>query len=381
MTMNPLDPQEVTSTPTTPVTAAASPGSNESDDALTVGLTVGAATPQEIKSADDRVAAAIEKLNAAAGPSFDVDQRKALLEKLAKLGKSEAKTTSGSEAPAEGPALVADPAAAQAGRPLTGRDVDWSEYNLDYNIAHLYKSAVYRDTPQGPKWVSMVTDFQSSTKDFRQYGKRVNAPGSTDQQETEALNLAEYLNDMINGREQWKIAAVMPAQSGQCGVLLERQVPFILPDPELLKKSEEVEAPTDQALQATEDAALAFMAEQKDVDNGGVVSDDLRGDFVDIGLRPVAAEEAAAIKESLEAGAVEARYGAGVSRAIATAAAETVAAPQAGFEQPEAVAGNDLAVSNANPEGKVAAAGYSAAQELLRALNDPNFRSQLPTEE
>lgn len=350
----------------------------------TLQETAPTATDAQVAATDERVAAAIEKLNAVVGPSFDVEQRKLLLEKLAKVGKSEAKTTSGSEAPVDTAPLADLPGGqpGQDGRPLTGRDVDWSEYNLDFNIAHLYKNAVYRDTPQGPKWVSMVTDFQSGTKDFRNYGKRVNAPGATDKSETESLNLAEYLNDMVNGREQWKIAAVMPAQSGQCGVLLERQMPFILPDPELLKKTEEVDAPTDQALQATEDAALAFMADQKDVDNGDVVSEDTPApQAVDIGLRPVSADEAASIKESLEAGAVEARFGAGVSRAIATAAAETVQAPQAGVIQPEAVAGNDLAVSNANPEGKVAAAGYSAAQDLLRALNDPNFRAQLPTEE
>lgn len=321
---------------------------------------------------------ALEKLAKVAGPNFNQKQLDELKRKLAKLPKSDKTTTSGSEAPQDAP-RDEDPKqpGPQDARALTGRDVDWSEYGLDYNVAHLYKQAVYRETPQGPKWVAMVTDFISTTRDFRNQGKRVNAPGSTDKSETEALNLGEYLNDMCNGREGWKIAAVMPAGQ-QCGVLLERQVPIILPDPQPLKKSEEVEAPTDQALQATEDAALAFMAEQKGVDSEAPVSDDTAAPPAeDIGLTPIVAgsvEHAAAVESLDESGAVPARIGGVVAHALEVAAPLTTAAPQAGAVQPEAV-------HNPVIQAPVPAAGYSAAQDILRALSDPNYRASLPSEE
>jgi len=319
-----------------------------------------------------RAETALEHLSRVAGPNFDQSQMDELKRKLAKLGKSDKTTTSGSEAPVDD----AKPQPENA-RALTGRDVDWSEYNLDYNVAHLYKQAVYRDTPQGPKWVAMVTDFMSTQRDFRNHGKRVNAPGSTDKSETEALNLGEYLNDMCNGREGWKIAAVMPAGM-QCGVLLERQVPIILPDPQPLKKSEEVEAPTDQALQATEDAALAFMAGQKEVDSEVPVSDyPSAAPSEDIGLTPIVAgsvEHAAAVETLDESGAVPARSGSVVAHALEVAAPMTTAAPTAGVVQPEAI-------HNPVIQAPVPAAGYGAAADVLRALSDPNFRASLPREE
>jgi hypothetical protein len=321
----------------------------------------------------DRAEAALEKLSKIAGPNFDQSQMDELKKKLAKLGKSDKTTTSGSEAPVDDTPKPQP----EAARALTGRDVDWSEYNLDFNVAHLYKRAVYRETPHGPKWVAMNTDFISTTRDFRNHGKRVNAPGSTDKTETEFLNLGEYLNDMCNGRESWKIAAVMPAGS-QCGVLLERQMPIILPDPQPLKKSEEVEAPTDQALQATEDAALAFMAGQKEIDNEAPVSDySSAAPSEDIGLTPIVAgsvEHAAAVESLDESGAVPARSGSIVAHALEVAAPLTTAAPTAGMVQPEAV-------HNPVIQAPVPAAGYSAAADVLRALSDPNFRSSLPQEE
>lgn len=320
--------------------------------------------------------AALDRLSAA---GFDRSQADALKAALAKVGKSDAKTMSGSEAPQDAVNAVPSPQP-DAPRALTGRDVDWSEYNLDFNVRHLYPKAVYRDTPEGPKWVCMVTEFRSTTKDFRNFGKRVNAPGAVDKEVTEALNLGEFLNDQVNGRDQWKIAAVMPTGS-QCGLLLEREVPFILPDPLPLKQEEEVDAPTEPALVAVEEAALDFMKAQEGLDIEPAVSEDSDGPIT---LRPIEKgtpehEQATAMLD--ESGALASRVGEGVARALATARAEEVPAPTAGVIQPEAVVGNELAVSNVNPEGKVAAAGYSAAQDLLRALNDPNFRASLPTEE
>jgi hypothetical protein len=318
-------------------------------------------------------AEAAERLAAAAGPGFDKTQMDVLKAKLAKLGKSDAKTTSGSEAPPEN---APEPTQQQA---LTGAMVDWSEYDLNYNVAHLYKSAVYRDTPNGPAWVVMITDFLSTSRDFRNYGQRVNTPGSNDKKFTEPLNLGEYLNDKVNGKDQWKIAAVMPAGT-QCGILLERQVPLILPEPQPLKKSEEVAPPSDPQLQAVEDAALAFAAEQGmapeiPVDTEPVVEDYPYADT----LRPIergTPEHEAAVSQLDDTGSLEARTsGSMVQKALQTAAPLTEPAPTAGFEQPEGIE-NPL-LGNA----KVPAAGYSAAQELLRALNDPNFRAQLPKDE
>jgi hypothetical protein len=315
--------------------------------------------PSEPPAEENTAEAALAQLKAAAPADFDMTQMDALKAKLAKLGKGTAKTASGSEAPAEGTGQPQD------GRPLTGRDVDWSEYNLDYNLAHLYPGAVYRETPQGPKWVAMVVDFLSTTREFRAYNEKVNPPGVSDapDSEKEPKNLGLYLNDMCNGREQWKISAVMPVGT-QCGLLLERQVPIILPDPQVLKKAEEVAAPADPALQAVEDAALAFIEEQ----NGP-----------DVGLRPIergTAEHEDALAQLDETGGVQARTsGVAVQQALDLAAPLTTAAPQAGLVTPEPVENPLLGGA------KVPAAGYSAAQDLLRALSDPNFRSSLPTEE
>lgn len=337
---------------------------------------------------DARVDAAIEKLQAAAGSNFDADQMQQLKAKLAKLNASEEKTTSGSESPEK-------TTGGQPGvdRPLTGSDVDWSEYRLDYNVAHLYPRAVYRNTPQGPAWVVQIVDFVSTAKDFRGTGK-VNGPSGP---KTEEQNLGRYLNDMVNGPEQWKISAVMPS-GAQCGILLERERLLVLPMPERLKKSEEVEVPTDPLLQAVDDAAASFVAEQM----GDPVDDtdesifeetseglDTEPEVCDntsapITIRPVergTPEHEAALASLDDTGALQARHGDGVLRALETAAPETVAAPTAGVVQPAAVEGVDIARTLANPEGKVAAAGFSAAQDLLRALNDPNFRASLPTEE
>jgi hypothetical protein len=315
----------------------------------------------------------MERLKAVAGEALEPSALDVLKQKLAKLGKSDKKTTSGSEAPPEaGEPDVPGAVDTSAGsRPLTGADVDWSEYQLDFNVAHLYKKAVLRDTPEGPKWIAMVVDFLSVTRDFNNHGKFVKQVGNPALQEP--LNLGEFLKDRVNGRDQWRIAAVMPAGS-QCGLLLEREVPVVLPDPEPLKKKEEVEAPTDKQLQNVEDAALTFMAEQKEVDKVPAVEDD-NGSPEPVSLRPIergTPEHEQAVAQLDENGGLQARAGAGVSRALATARAEEVPAPQG--PQPEAVE-NPLLGGE-----KVPAAGYSAAQDILRALSDPNFRKSLPRE-
>jgi len=168
----------------------------------------------------------------------------AMREKMKRFMKPGGKTISGSEAPADAPSE-------QAPTP-EGKDVDWSEYDLDFSVRHLYPQAKFRMTPQGPKWVAMVDEFHSVEKSFTNHGVKT--------KKDEPLNLGEYLNDMLNSPEGWRVVSILPASTGRAGVLLQRAVPVVLPDPKPLKKAEEVEAPRDEELQRVEDAALAFAA-------------------------------------------------------------------------------------------------------------------------
>jgi len=319
----------------------------------------------------DQPATADSALARLTASGVDPEKLKALKEKLAKLSSSTDKTHSGSEAVPEA-APQFDP---NLPRLLTGGDVEWREYNLDFNVAHLYPKAAQRVTPEGIKWIAMVVQFTSSIKNFDKWGEVCNAPGSVDKLVTEPKNLAEWLGDMVNGREQWRIAAVMPGPNGQCGVLLEREVPVVLPDPLPLQKKEEVEAPGDPELRAVEDAALNFMAEQKDVDTALPVEDTTSG----TGLRPIlkGSEEEASIKASLEDGAIAPREDARrtVKVALELNRPYDVAAPQGKGIQPppfeNPVIGGALNVAE----------GARAAQDLLRALTDPEFRASLPKED
>lgn len=316
---------------------------------------------------------ALAKLVEMTGGDFNREQADKLKEKLAKVraavAASEGASTPAAEVPtdAEGKRPGVD-------RALTGADVDWSEYRLNFNVEHLYKTAVYRNTPQGPKWVAVIDDFVSTTKDFKNFGKKVNKPGTVDGTDQEQQNLGMYLNDMLNGRDQWKIAAVMPGPSGACGILLERKVPIILPDPERLVQEEEVAAPTDPALQATEDAALAFAGEVGQAPPVEEVLDTEvpAGDTVVGSLRAIekgTPEYEAARAQVEENGALAARGGLGILQALQTAAGETIEAPQAGLVTPDPIA-NPMLGGRLTP-----AAGYSAAADILAAMNGPDFGS------
>lgn len=159
------------------------------------------------------------------------------------------------------PADPTAPAPPKQGPP-SGKDVDWSEYDLQYDIKHLYPMAQFRETPQGPKWVVMVDEFFSTEKMWRGHGKKNNRPNALDKTETEASNLGEYLGDMLNGPEGWQVTSLLPGSTGMVGVLLRRPVPVVLPDPKLLQKETEVVPPSDPELQRVEEAALAFAAEE-----------------------------------------------------------------------------------------------------------------------
>jgi hypothetical protein len=138
-----------------------------------------------------------------------------------------------------------------AGTTNKGTDVKWEEYDIPYALRHFYPQATYRDTPEGPKWVVMTDLFQSVTKDFGSHGKQT--------KKGETLNLGEYLSEMLNNGDGWRAISILPTSGGQAGVLLQRQVPYILPDPVLLKTDTEVEPPKDPELERANDAALLFM--------------------------------------------------------------------------------------------------------------------------
>lgn len=313
----------------------------------------------------DKAAAALARLREVGGANFDKSALDKLKEKIAKLGAGTEKTLSGAEAPLD---VKSEPE--QDARVLTGRDVEWSQYDLDFNVAHLYPKAVFRETPQGPRWVAVITEFASTERDLRNHGKRVNKPGTTDGTDTEPLNLGEYLNDMVNGRDGWKIAAVTPSSAGRMGILLERQVPIVLPEPRQLTTTEEVDAPTDQELRATEDAALAFMAEQDMIEEPAPAVEE-----TSINLRALTPEEAAEVVETQtdESGALRSTdRGARVRHALASNAPLTESAPVPKGEQPQPLLSQD---------GKVLpAAGFGAAADILRALTDENYRRSLPQE-
>jgi hypothetical protein len=181
--------------------------------------------------------------------NVDPEKLRALREKLAKFARPTGeKTISGSEAVPDSP---------EAQGVTTGKDVDWSEYDLDFSVKHLYKNAEFRMTAQGPKWIVLLDEFHSIERDFGNYRKKVKS--SRRDGETEPLNLGDYLNDMLNAPEGWRLVSVMPAGLGRAGVVLQRSVPYVLPDPRPIKKETEVEPPMDGELAQIEDAALEFM--------------------------------------------------------------------------------------------------------------------------
>ena len=183
----------------------------------------------------------------AALQAVDKDKMAAIREKLKKYVQTEEKTESGSEAVVDG--------TPGTGPTDEGKDVDWSEYDLEFSVKHLYPQAKLRQTPQGPKWVYMANEFLSNELDYRNHGLKT--------QKGELRNLGDYLNDMMNSPDGWGLAGpITPTSLGRAGVLLHRLTPIVLPDPQPLKKETEVEPPRDPELQREEKAALDFMAQE-----------------------------------------------------------------------------------------------------------------------
>lgn len=179
-----------------------------------------------------------------------VDREKldALREKVRAMQQGNEQTISGSEA------VVEDKSEGTPGvdRYITGKDVDWSEYDIPYNLRHLYPKAVYRETPQGPKWIAVVTEFYSTERAAGGDLKRVDSLG-------EPINLGAFLTQQVNGSDGWKIAGLLPGSIGRIQVLLQREVPYPLPDPLPLQKATEVEPPSDGEILAADAAGLAWV--------------------------------------------------------------------------------------------------------------------------
>lgn len=182
----------------------------------------------------------------------------ALREKVKAFAANKGTTASGSEAPDTAPQVT------EEGNPIaqvqSGRDVDWSLYDLPFELKHLYKDALYRETPQGPKWVVNLEEFYSTSCEARAHGKMVNATIGSGA--TQPLNLGEFLTNTLAGSEGWQIGAILPTNNEKAIVLMKRPQSLVLPDPIPLKTEAEVEAPTDPELQNIEDAALEFAASE-----------------------------------------------------------------------------------------------------------------------
>lgn len=271
-------------------------------------------------------------------PAKLAEVRRKLAEHMARMGK----TASGSEDPDSAPQTGGVEGDKPVGQTITGADVDWSEYDLDFSVKHLYPKALYRETPQGPKWVAMLDEFYSTERAAKQHGKQVNAPGATDKEDTEPLNLGEYLTQMVNGSDGWRIAAVMPGTSGNAIVLLQKQTPVVLPDPVRLKKEEEVEAPKDPELQEIEDAAIEFASEEGLTPPDAEPAIEQEEEQV-INLIPVAREDV----EVDETGALPARETNLVREAIERNRGLTVPAPvPSGIQPPPTEDGEAAGIEN-----------------------------------
>ena len=199
-------------------------------------------------------------------------QIKAFVSQQAAAPKAE--TESGSEA-----------VAGEKGATNKGSDVDWSAYDLKYEIAHHYKTATYRDTPQGPAWVDMVDEFWSLTREYDSHGKVL--------KDGTRLNLGEFLSEVLNNGQGWRVISILPTSGGRAGVALQKQFAMILPEPELLKTDTEVEAPGDAELERAEDAALNFMENEglsRKLQAEAEAQEYAANDRLPVGVRDIVAE-------------------------------------------------------------------------------------------
>lgn len=144
--------------------------------------------------------------------------------------------------------------AVAAPKEITGQDVDWSNFDLDPNLAHLYPLAKFTPTLEGPKWVALLEVIEFESAEFK-VSKAAQKQGKK--------SLGDITTERINGSERWRIATVLSSGPGFGTVMFTRTVKIVLPDPrELRTEAELPAAPTDPELQQAEDAALGWIEEQ-----------------------------------------------------------------------------------------------------------------------
>jgi hypothetical protein len=279
--------------------------------------------------------------------------------KLAHFVENKKKTVSGSEAPSDQQAPTETADGKPLGQTLEGKDVDWSEYDLDFNVRHLYPVASFCQTPKGPKWVAVLDEFYTTLRRADSHGKMVNAPGQEgvrdDLKVKEPLNLGDFLSQKVNGAGGWQIAALLPTNGDSVIALFKRENPVILPDPLPLKKEMEVAAPTDPELEQVEGSAIEFMASE------GLLLPSSAEEEEPFRLTPVPADEV----QVEESGAITMRDSELIHRALRVNLGETVPPPVPAGGQP------DPWVDEA---GTALAAGAILADEAVRrALEGPDF--------
>jgi len=143
-------------------------------------------------------------------------------------------------------------------KPITGADVNWDDFDLDPEIAHLYPRAILRTEYGAQQWVSYIDEFKTASKNLGgegQVGKN-----------KEPMNAGEYMGWMLNSKDGWKLGSVLPAGAGFLSIVLQRRVPVALPMPTLIQ-SDTVEVPalTDAELLETEMNSVKWAAEKDEV--------------------------------------------------------------------------------------------------------------------
>lgn len=162
-----------------------------------------------------------------------------------KLGMGEKNNTT----PEEGPS------------PVSGKDVNWDDYELRETIAHLYPKAELRDTADGLKWTVDIDEFHSASKIYNAEGLEKNGTPK---------GVGDYITYMVNGPEHWKLATILPNGSGMAAMLFQRKARMILPDPIPLNTETGLTPPTDEELVQYEDSAKTWagVSDDKSESNG-----------------------------------------------------------------------------------------------------------------
>ena len=132
---------------------------------------------------------------------------------------------------------------------ITGKDVNWENYDLDARYAHLYPTAEMLEMNGGLQWVATIDEFKSDSKNWT--GTGVNKLG-------EPRGAGDYLTWMANGPEKWKLVTILPDGSGLVGIIFQRKVRVALPDPKFIEKEVVVVAPSDVELTDLETQSLKW---------------------------------------------------------------------------------------------------------------------------